>query len=162
MHNESMSLPKSHPLHQLPLRIAQVMLHQRETWTDKREDAYDLKKRLDFYFEEQIRFADDACALALQKQMWIALNKIQAVIDRYNFGSIDVRETTVDGVAALQHFDLTALQSNTDATREVSTSVQIHADSAFFETDLPWPLDATIRATPRRPGAPSFALRLNH
>lgn len=155
--------PRSHPLHRVVLIQVQQLNRRRQQHNDQREKTHNLRDRDKAQYQDQIRVADPSVVAALEQEAQAAYDRWMLFIHRFNRGPADVLGGSPIADAAMQHSAYAASVSIQAASPELPQSEQQQRQEfAFVISDAPWPPSATIRATPRRPGAPSFALRLNH
>lgn len=160
--------PRSDPLHMLALCHVQQLNRRRTIWNDQRQKEYDRRDRVKAQYDEQIRSADPCIVAALEQEARADYDRSMVVIHRFNFGPIDVVGGSPLSDSTMQHSahaaSLNIKESNQVSLAELAQPEQQHrpADLAVLTAIAPWPPSATIRSTPRRPGAPSYALRINH
>lgn len=155
--------PSSHPLHKLALSNVQQLNRRRGIWTDQRQKQYDQRDCAQAKYCKQIRFADPCKVAALELEAQADYDRRMVVIRRFNFGPTDVVGGSPLADSAMQHSAYAASVGIQITSPELAQSEQQQQpELAFVIATAPWPPGATVRSTPRRPGAPSFALRLNH
>ncbi|MFA5170244.1 MAG: hypothetical protein WC426_01665 [Sulfuriferula sp.] len=158
-----MSLTLSHPLHQQLLRFSQVAAHRFKIWQAQRQVTYDLCHRDEKEFHKQIVAArssgDEALALALEAQSLLAYQKIKVIIDRFNWDCpAEIRDAQYSDVALCQRQSFLSEKLGLISCSDVANPAKIFAALAFAVVKILLPPGSAIRATPRRPGAPSALL----
>lgn len=130
-----------------------------------RERQYDRRDREQAQLQQKIASADPARRGALEQEAQRMFDCRMAEIHRLNFGCIDVPRSQAPLVIEAQQFSAAAVEvfHQAAATLLPAGPLELARDAEQdLITALPWPPSATIASTPRRPGAPSAALRLNH
>lgn len=155
--------PGAHLLHKVALGNVQRLNHRRHLWTELREGQYDARDRAQAQYREQMRFADQSANEALEREAQADYSRRMVVISRYNRGPADLVGGGQLSDSGMQQSAYAASIATQVASPElVLFDQQQQINLAFELLDVPWPQCATIRSMPRRPGAPSFVLRLNH
>lgn len=155
--------PSSHPLHKLALSNVQQLNRRRGIWTDQRQRQYDQRDRAQAQYCKQIRSADPCKVAVLEQDAQADYDRRMVVIRRFNFGPTDAVGGSPLADSAMQQSAYAASVGIQVASPELARfEQQQQLELAFVIVDAPWPPNATICATPCRPGAPFFALRLNH
>lgn len=162
--------PRSHPLHQLAFCRLQKLNRRFLVWDDQRQKAYDQRLFAMALYDQRICSADSCDIAALKQEKQADFDRRMVVIYRFNFCSADVLGGSQRVDAPTQRFfQVTSLdikESDTVLSSKLSDTALSERQRPVTPTvavaEAPWPPSATIRSTPRCPGAPSFALRINH